>query len=613
MKRLFAWLAAAIAVACAGLTACSSSDGADGATALTAARFLLADDATPPADDRTWTPVALPDNWSAMRRSAQGIGWYRMGFDVKDAAAGRTAVLVQRLSMNGEFFVNGVRVLSGGKMTSPVTRNWNYPFYVEIPAPLLRNGQNQLDIRIHAYRNSNGGLGTVRVGPAEPLREQYQFLHALHVKGAIISFAVALVAAFIGMVAWIRMSHDPLFGLFGLAMVAWVARYTNYFVQDVPIDPTVFAMVVNSAQGWFFVFFTPFLFRLTGLNWPRAEKALLAMNLVAMAVMLMAFLGWVALWFIAAVWLLVWVPGSAALLLVSTRHAYRSRSVPSALAALVAWLYVPLTAWELMISTNVVAFDASYLAHYVGVPLVILIAWMLIDKVVSAARAASRAEIARARSALDERQRITQDMHDGLGLQLNAALGMVERGDLDRVVLSHSLRACLDELRLIVDSSASDSGEFLPLLATLRFRMQPKLEAMGIATRWRMEAFPDELSLPPDTSLQILRIVQEALNNAIKHADATAIEFEAKTGLRPGMVTLSVADNGCGFANAPAGDGFAVSSTSGGSGLTGMRRRAATAGVRLEIRSSPEGTTIAIDIPKRRLMTPPATAQESPP
>lgn len=612
MKRLFRLLLLALGMVWLGLVACSDPGG-EGITALGTARFLMADDASPPADSRDWSDVALPDNWSSTRRNAQGIGWYRMSFDVKGPAPEGVAVLVNRLSMNGEFFVNGVRVLSGGKMVSPVTRNWNYPFFVDIPAPLLRQGANQLDVRVYAYRNSNGGLGTVRLGPSEPLRTQYQFLHALHVKGAIVSFAVALVAAFIGMVAWLRMSHDAVYGLFGLAMVAWVVRYTNYFVQDVPVDPTTFALVVNSAQGWFFVFFTPFLLRLTGLSWPRSEKALFAMNLVAMAIMFAAFQGWVPLWSVAAVWLLVWLPGSAALLLVSTRHAYRQRSVPASLAALVAWLYVPLTVRELLISTNLVAFDASYVAHYVGVPLVILIAWMLIDRVVSAARAASRAEIARARSALDERQRITQDMHDGLGLQLNAALGMVERGDLDRIVLSSALRACLDELRLIVDSSASDTGEFLPLLATLRFRMQSKLEAIGIATRWRMDPFPDTLALPPDMALQILRIVQEALNNAIKHADATVIEFEARTDLRPGVVTLSVRDNGCGFSNTAPADLFASPTTTGGTGLIGMRRRAANAGVHLDVRTSPEGTCVEIDIPNRPAPPPAFLAQEHAP
>ena len=202
---------------------------------LSAAAFVLSDAADPPGAEGGWATVALPDNWSSSRRDVQGIGWYRMQFDYAgDASAGDAsaglAVLVQRICMNGEIFVNGVRVLSGGNMSAPITRNWNTPFFVEIPSALLKAGPNRLDIRVFAYRNSNGGLGTVQLGPSASLRAEYGFLYALHVKGAIISFAVAMVAAFAGGVAWWRMNRDPIYGFFGLAMLAWTVRYFNYFV-----------------------------------------------------------------------------------------------------------------------------------------------------------------------------------------------------------------------------------------------------------------------------------------------------------------------------------------------------------------------------------------------
>lgn len=552
------------------------------------ARFLLTEDDKPPADDRDWSNVQLPDNWSVTRSRSSGIGWYRLTFEVDSNPTQAVAVLVRRLSMNGEFYVNGVRVLSGGSMTAPVTRNWNTPFFVEVPPPLLNAGRNVLDIRVYAYRNNNGGLGSVQVGDPGTLQEKYLFLYALHVKGAILSFAVALVAAFIGIVAWLRMGHDATYGFFGLAMVAWVVRYANYFVQDVPIDPTVYGIAVNSAQGWFFIFFTSFLLRLMRVRWPRAERALYLTGVLGTLGIGAASLGWVPLWLVIGVWSFVWVPGSVALLLASARHAFKRRSVLAGLVALVAWLYVPLTFRELLITSGFMHFDASYIAHYVGAPLAALISWMLIDRLVDTARVAAEANFARAKATFDERQRITQDMHDGLGLQLNAALRVVERGELDRNKFAGLLRACLDELRLIVDSSTSDAGEFLPLLASLRYRMQSKLEAIGICIDWQMHDFPSDLTLPPGASLQVLRMVQEAINNAIKHANASVIAFRVANGRTPDHVALVISDNGVGF------DGGAGT---GGKGLSGMKRRAMAAGVKLAIHSSPQGTSIEIAIP----------------
>ncbi len=581
--------------------AAQAAQAAQAVQAITQARFVLHDDATPPPDGAGWSEVQLPDNWSATRRDAQGIGWYRTSFTQAPATGPQQGlgILVRRLSMNGELFVNGVRELSGGSMAEPVTRNWNHPFFVEVPATLLHEGRNVLDVRIYGYRNANSGLGTVEVGDAPTLRERHAFLYALHVKGALVSFAVALVAAFIGIVCWWRMGREPIYGLFGLAMLAWAVRYANYFVQDVPLPPTAYALVVYSAQGWFFIFFTPFLLRLTQLQWPRVERALVGMGVLGTVGIFAAFQGWVPLAWVIAIWLAIWLPGSAVLLLVATRHALRARSVPAVLAALVAWLYVPLTVRELLITSNVVPFDASYIAHYVGIPLVLLITWMLVDRVVASAGAAAQAELARERAAFDERQRITQDMHDGLGLQLGAALRMAERGVVDGPTFASALQACADELRLIVDASASGTGEFLSLLGNLRFRLQPRLEAIGLRMHWHMDDFPDDLVLPPATALQILRIVQEAIHNTVRHAHASAIHIETAHGEHPGHVALVVRDDGRGY------DATAVKQ---GRGLPGMQRRAAEMGLRLQQRSGPGGTAVQIDIPLAAASATPMTA-----
>ena len=556
------------------------------------ALFVLAEDELPPADDRGWSTVRLPDNWSSSRPNAQGIGWYRIDLQIEGlsgrAPDERTAILIKRLSMNAEFFVNGVRVMSGGQMTDPVTRNWNVPFFFEIPAPLLHSGRNTLHIRLFAYRNYNSGLGTVYVGDPAKLRMQYVSIYARHVEGAVFSFAVALVAAFISLLAWWRMGREAVYGFFCLAMAAWGVRYANYFVQDVPIDHTVYSIAVNSAQGWFFVFFTSFFLRLAHLRWPWVEQTLLAFGIAGTLAIYAALQGWASLQLVVVLWSFVWLPCSLALLVVSARYAYKTRSVLAWLAALVVWTYVPLTLRELLITSNFMPFDGSYVAHYVGVPLAVLISCMLIERAVAAARDAAQADVARACATFDERQRITQDMHDGLGLQLNAALRAIERGSFDRARGAEVIRSCLDELRLIVDSSDVEAGDFLLLLASLRIRLQTRLEAAGIRIQWQMEKFPQGINLPPGTALQLLRIVQEAINNTVKHANATVIAFELAPAVKPGHIGLSVRDNGSGFA--PEAHNI-------GKGLNGMKRRATAAGVGLTIESAAIGTRIQIDIP----------------
>jgi len=85
----------------------------------------------------------------------------------------------------------------------------------------------------------------------------------------------------------------------------------------------------------------------------------------------------------------------------------------------------------------------------------------------------------------------------------------------------------------------------------------------------------------------VLRIVQEALNNVRKHADATVIRISA-SATDEGLEIL-VMDNGRGFDEERSTSGF---------GLVGMRERAALIGARLAVRSAPsDGTRVVITIP----------------
>ena len=334
--------------------------------------------------------------------------------------------------------------------------------------------------------------------------------------------------------------------------------------------------------------FTRFLLRFTHQRWRHLEQALLWFAVLATAGMYAAFRGLIPVSAVIGLWLLVWIPGSIVLLVLSTRHALQVRSFPAVMAALVMWTYIPVTLRDLLISANLLPFDTSYLGHYVGIPLVVLIAWMLVDRAVDALQEAGQAEIGRQRAAFDERQRITQDMHDGLGLLLTSSLCQVDAGDLDRARLADSLRACCEELRLIVDSSSVGPAEFLPILATLRHRMQSRLESTGIKVNWRMDAFPPDLVLPQRTSLQLLRIVQEAINNAIKHAKASAIDIAAVDTAGHGQIAILIRDNGVGF------DTHIVTP---GKGVSGMMRRAASIPATLDIRSSSCGTSVEIAVP----------------
>lgn len=96
--------------------------------------------------------------------------------------------------------------------------------------------------------------------------------------------------------------------------------------------------------------------------------------------------------------------------------------------------------------------------------------------------------------------------------------------------------------------------------------------------------------LPPTTQLQYYRVAEEALNNALKHAAATAVHITIQAS--DDEVTMEICDNGKGFDPARTG--------SGGLGLVSMRERLEKMGGRFELITSPgAGTTLRVSSPRQ--------------
>lgn len=197
------------------------------------------------------------------------------------------------------------------------------------------------------------------------------------------------------------------------------------------------------------------------------------------------------------------------------------------------------------------------------------------------------------RTLLLERQRLMRDMHDGLGSTLASSLAAVERGPIPTAEVAELLRDCVDDLRAVIDSLEPVEHDLVALLAMLRFRLGRRLDAAGIALDWRMDDLPALEWLGPSEALQVMRVVQEALANVVKHARATRVRVEAHHG--DGTVQVCIADDGCGFDTA---------APSVGRGLRLLHQRAQSLGGTVEIQSRPDnpggGSRITLRLPVQR-------------
>lgn len=174
-----------------------------------------------------------------------------------------------------------------------------------------------------------------------------------------------------------------------------------------------------------------------------------------------------------------------------------------------------------------------------------------------------------------ERARLSREMHDGLGAHLITALRGVERGAFRPDQVAQTLQDGLDELRLLLDSAQVGSS-LLDALAAWRNRWDPRLGALGLTLHWRVDPAIEPLQLDNEAVLHVMRVLQEAVANAVKHAGQADVHVAAwRDGGPAPCLVLEIHDQGPGW---PSGGPPAR-----GSGLRNMARRAQQLGATLDI------------------------------
>ena len=206
--------------------------------------------------------------------------------------------------------------------------------------------------------------------------------------------------------------------------------------------------------------------------------------------------------------------------------------------------------------------------------------------------AAQRAGNAQALAAQEaERHRIAQELHDEVGQSLTVVLlGLKQvesRAPSDLVeelaLVRQSARTGLDDVRRVARRLRPGVLEDLGLHSALAALTTDFSTSSTAAVRRSFS--PGLPALPPATELVVYRVAQEALTNAARHSDARSVELSL--GRQGNSVVLEIRDDGRGF-----------DASSEGSGLLGMRERAALVEAELTVTSQPgAGTTVRLQVP----------------
>ena len=195
-----------------------------------------------------------------------------------------------------------------------------------------------------------------------------------------------------------------------------------------------------------------------------------------------------------------------------------------------------------------------------------------------------------------ERQRIGMDLHDQTLADLTRLARGVERLGLsdsispaDLAPLGHSIHQSIQALRQIIEAAKPSVLHLFGFAHAVENHLDRAIRDAGSGARGTLTDLTGGVidALDPSVGIALFRIVQEAINNAVTHAQATTVSVELT--LSRGQVSITIRDNGRGLPRARA-------LAHAGSGIDNMKTRARLISARFTLTAGPDGTGTRVGI-----------------
>jgi signal transduction histidine kinase len=558
--------------------------------------------------------VSLPHRWDKAFPRQAGAATYVLDIPAVDAQGKELALYIPRLGNQAQLFIRheGLRepLLQLGKLGNSYFDASKSPQWIALPASLkLASKAWQLEIQITAQSGRYAGLSAVSYGSAEELRPMFMKNQLWRQTSSQI---IVLALGLLGMLAagfWWKL-REPVFGLFALTALLGLIRMADRLLPQTFLPWPWWGAMMATAYAWHLLCMIGFSLFVAGW-WQSWQSMGLRLWMCAAAILawLSFGLNLPVLWTVALSSLAV--PGLYAFYGL-VRRWLKERHQEALLLSICGIILLGVGMRDFLVVRLATSEDLTF--SYMPIALfsfVLTMAWIIIERYARQVQAyrdlnanlESRvAERDRQlqlsynllkatdeeKATLAERARIMRDIHDGVGAQLVGLVSMLQTDTKRPEELREHAQHALDELRMAVDSLQPVEGSLSTVLATLRYRLQPRLHAAGLDVQWEVDELPKLDSLTPTSVLQVQRILLEAFTNVIRHSGASIVQVRA-LHIAPAeeiqRLSLCVDDNG----SQPSSALERLRDASIGQGQKNMRWRAQEIGAELYLEQSPLG------------------------
>jgi hypothetical protein len=512
-------------------------------------------------------PVSLPDAWNSRGRS--GTWEYQIEFDVLAAPNEPWGVYLPRAGNRLAVSLNGRLIGRLGGFEGDRSDHAQRPHFFFLPPEGLHAGRNDMVIAVQGEAARYAGLSAVTVGPAAAVRPAFVVREVLQVWGSFAIVAVALVFGLIALALTLgSRSRDRALALFAAACLLCAFRTSYALVVVPPLDYRLWTALVDAAYVGYLVCLCLFCVEVLRLQRRWIGWATGALMVAALVLLPLHAIGRAAP--ARQALLSGMVVYALALCLLVIVHWWRTRTPESRILAAAGAASVALAVHDhVLVFYTAGGYGSFALARFSLIAFVVAMGWLLVDRQARHASQEARlrreldAELQRKRLELQEhfereqeliadgvqqreRQRLLQDLHDGMGLQLNALLGMVRAGTLHREELTREVHTTIEQMRMLMDSTEAFDGDVSMLLGHIRHRIEHRLRREGVRLEWDMRLDLPRRVLPAAKATALQRLVFELATNTLKHAQARGVRVSARDDSQ-GNLLIEYADDGRGF------------------------------------------------------------------
>lgn len=534
---------------------------------------------------------------------------YRMKVNVSGPDTLR-AIYIQKLSRSGYIRLNGRDAGSCGNLLLQYTRCHHQPQFFRTPYVSWQAGDNEIEVEIFATQRQTNGLSEVVVGPRETIYWQwFKPRDLLQVQSLDMLTWLTLAFGLLALVVFAVLRNERMYLWFGLANLLAAMSKINILTTTPVVSMDLFDWSVFASR-----FLFSCTFGLTYLAYFKRERPWHVWSILGYAALALGAIWWsnsspkmVSLIYAPVLLLGFTLAG------VSLWWAWRSGTLGDRLMAL-SFALIPVAGiFDFARLSGVGAFVGVYLLPYTSSLTLTLIGLGMIGRLalglrttrdlssILQARVSQReaellhshlqiVQMERLRARTDERDRILRDMHDGFLSTLSLTRTALSFGQTSTQQARQLVTECIDDLRLMLETSSRNKGALADVLADFFYRFEKRIAGMGIepALDMQLEGMP---MLDSTTLLQMMRVVQEATNNAIRHSGARNLDIRARWDGASGRLVLQIHDDGNGMSR------HSGTAPGGGRGLPNMQARAEAIGAQLTLESDAQGTRLSLTLP----------------